>query len=649
MQCLFQFYLLNYHMESINDGNIHRLVTSYLSGDPTLPPIIDWDVKEVTNMNFLFKNTTLNEPLNWNTRNVKSMKGTFENCRAFNQPLSWDTSSVEDMSEMFMNCILFDHGGQEIVFNTSRVKTMADMFTGCIEFNQSIQFDTSNVTIMTSMFNRCFKMNQPIRFDTRRLTKMNYMFTECINFDQPIEFDTRNVTNMTSMFDKCFRFNSSIRLDTSRVTDMSSMFSNCHKFNQDIRFKTERVKDMSEMFYECKEFNSHVDLDTSQVTDMKGMFTGCSLFNQDLDFDTEKVEDMSEMFLDCESYNNGGISLAITSTALKTTSGMFSGCSRFNVVVMFEDTTTIEDTSFMFLNCTQFNQVVHFDGPNLYDARCMFEGCTALTTRPDLTHDPNARIDHMFTNTRFGGRRRRRVDAVQIHKHINKINKTMLIKYLESKVSGEKLTMDFVKRRLDALNEGKDLGAIFKKMECTELEHWNDDLKKMISLCLEYVSTQPKEFQQLYFDAFYDDCMNAYDKLDEDDTSDVTSCSAGMYERLITSLMAPCSAFPDETNDALYSMISGAINVTDIVQEWMKEYKRTNYKKAADDTPERRIELLTAHLKKMDLTLPEWFDGEDTLFEETNGGGKTKKYRKHKTRRKKKTRQTRIKKNTRRS
>ena len=233
----------------------------------------------------------------------------------------------------------------------------------------------------------------------------------------------------------------------------------------------------------------------------------------------------------------------------------------------------------------------------------------------------------------------RRVDATQIHKFTNKINKVMLNKYLESTgLIGEKLTMDLVRQHLNKINTDKDLSRIFKKMQCAGIDQWNKDLKKTISLSLEYASVQPKEFQKLYIDSFYDDCMNAYDKASEHDTSDITSCSAGMYERLITSLMLPCKAFPNETNDTIYAMIVGSINVTDIIQEWMKEYKRTNYKRAADDTPERRIELLTEHLKKMNLTIPDWFNGEDILFEETNGGKrKTKRKRgKTKTRKQKK-------------
>jgi surface protein len=90
--------------------------------------INDWDVSQVTEVAYLFCNTTFNDRIDrWDLRNVTSMDRMFYRATAFNQPLdTWDVS---------------------------RVTTMSCMFNGAKSFNQSLSsWDVRCVTNMEGMF-----------------------------------------------------------------------------------------------------------------------------------------------------------------------------------------------------------------------------------------------------------------------------------------------------------------------------------------------------------------------------------------------------------------------------------------------------------------------------------------------------------------
>ena len=131
----------------------------------------------------------------------------------------WDVSQVTDMRWMFRDC----PGGEEwcgnVVVNTSA-------------FNQSIgSWNTSQVTIMGSMFHGARTFNQPIgSWDTSKVTSMGSMFDGAAAFNQPIgSWDTSKVTDMSGMFGNAAAFNQPIgSWDTLRVTNMNNTVSYTH-------------------------------------------------------------------------------------------------------------------------------------------------------------------------------------------------------------------------------------------------------------------------------------------------------------------------------------------------------------------------------------------------------------------------------------
>ena len=116
--------------------------------------------QKITNMSYMFSNSFSN-PLDvdlslWDTSSVLSMKGMFQNARAFNVDISnWDTSNV---------------------FN------MYGMFDGAESFNQPIgSWDTSNVTNMDAMFYNAYAFNQDLSGWTTSLTAQPDAFSAYAN------------------------------------------------------------------------------------------------------------------------------------------------------------------------------------------------------------------------------------------------------------------------------------------------------------------------------------------------------------------------------------------------------------------------------------------------------------------------------------
>lgn len=182
----------------------------------------NWDVSNVTNMKWIFSQTSFNQSIeNWDVSNVINMVGMFAHS-PFNQPLGiWNVSSVTDMGYMFIDS----------------------------PFNQPIgNWDVGNVTDMSWMFSES-NFNQPIgNWDVRNVENMYMMFRES-PFNRPIgDWNVSNVTDMGFMFFKT-PFNQQLEnWDVSSVRNLKGMF-NVSQFNQPIgNWDVRKVNDMTGLF-----------------------------------------------------------------------------------------------------------------------------------------------------------------------------------------------------------------------------------------------------------------------------------------------------------------------------------------------------------------------------------------------------------------
>lgn len=199
----------------LNNDNIQAAVDSYINGDlGEFGNIENWDVSNVTLMNFLFQDkSSFDEDISgWDVSNVTGMRWMFKGATAFNQDISsWDVGNVVDMEVMFENAASFN---QDISsWDVSNVTDMVRMFSGATSFNQPIgSWNVSSLEQTGMMFYNADSFNQPLNsWDTGSMLNMDSMFRGASSFDQPIgNWDISNVTNISGMFRDAAAFNQDI-------------------------------------------------------------------------------------------------------------------------------------------------------------------------------------------------------------------------------------------------------------------------------------------------------------------------------------------------------------------------------------------------------------------------------------------------------
>ena len=174
-------------------------------------------------------------------------------------------------------------------------------------------------------------------------------------------WDTRNVLDMGAAFDRCGGVVLGLEYwIVSRVTNMAKMFAGARLFNCPIgNWDTRRVLNMHQMFVDAHTFNQELLFDTRNVEDMELMFSGAESFNKPVRFDTSRVRHMGRMFRGARSFNQP---VRFNTVRVTRAFGMFAGASSFNQLVDF-DMRRVQD---------------------VWSARDMFAGCTALTMRVHL-------------------------------------------------------------------------------------------------------------------------------------------------------------------------------------------------------------------------------------------------------------------------
>ena len=146
MNKYYQIWSINH---KLNNPDISRYISTFVFYKPITRIIMKLKIK---NNKYRDMKDGYGSIENWNVSNVTNMNYMFNNCYNFNKDLSkWNVSNVQDMDYMFNNCIKFNQDLSK--WNVSKVQTMSRMFYDCIKFNQNLsKWNISNDTNISNMF-----------------------------------------------------------------------------------------------------------------------------------------------------------------------------------------------------------------------------------------------------------------------------------------------------------------------------------------------------------------------------------------------------------------------------------------------------------------------------------------------------------------
>ena len=313
--------------------------------------------------------------------------------------------------------------------------------------------------------------------------------------------------------------------NVSNVTDMSMLFKNARAFNQPIgNWNVSNVTDMGFMFYDAGSFNQPIgNWNVSNVTDMTNMFSNATAFNQPIgNWNVSNVTGMN---------------------------GMFSDATAFNQPIGNWNVSNVTDMTDMFYNATAFNQPIG-----------------------------NWNVSNETDNEDIGS------IAFEVHKSSAKINMNELINVLSSLVD-EKFNPQvdmktFIQTKLESfiskinINERltTQLQQVQIRLNGMSYSDLSPDTLEPIFYALLYVDKQSDAFIEAYMSTFIEDCVNAY-KGD----GETMSCSAGILERMVTSLVQACTFEKstdkeNETCDTIINIIDNNPNkmIPIAIQDWYK-------------------------------------------------------------------------------
>ncbi len=132
---------------------------------------------------------------NWGSLQLGNDGSYFKNCSnlVLNATDTLDTSDITDMNHMFAYCQKINNINGIENWDTSQVTTMEGMFDNALGFNQDIStWDVSNVTSMKNMFHNARNFDQDLGdWDVKNVTTMENMFSgvtlSTANYDSLLE------------------------------------------------------------------------------------------------------------------------------------------------------------------------------------------------------------------------------------------------------------------------------------------------------------------------------------------------------------------------------------------------------------------------------------------------------------------------------
>lgn len=363
----------------------------------------------------------------WDTRTVKSIRGTFMNCYELSSIVGiedWKLPANEDMYYTFQKCYALkslDLSGWDI----QSVKNIEGTFFECtgLETVDVSGWNVGNATSMHCTFYFCQSLEE-IKgigaWDVSNVTSMHQTFRDCTSLEalDVKNWDTGNVVNFSSTFSAWEQNSGAMKLkdldvsqwDMSSAENLNWMFYGCGELT-DMDLSNWDVSNVTSMFHtfaDCFKMQNYnfSGWDTSKVTTMNGIFnSNLSLKVVDVsEFDTQNIEDFNQIFDGCTS-----LETVIGMDKWDTSSGqsffeLFTGTKVREVDLSSFDMSSAKDTRSMFSGNYELTTIYVGDNWNLDPAQLessggMFGGNPKLTGANGTTTSGNptdatyARID----------------------------------------------------------------------------------------------------------------------------------------------------------------------------------------------------------------------------------------------------------------
>lgn len=369
---------------------------------------INFDTSNITSMYGMFDNCFNIKSINlsgFNTKKVTNFEYCFDKCYKLTN-LNLDgieiTNACTTTAYMFDNCYKLKKVPQCIADgNYERVTTMAYMFDNChsLENIDVSNWNVSSVKNFSYLFNNCFSLKEidTLNWINNICTNTSFMFCYCLSLKGTIDlsgFTGELITTTANMFRWCYSLNK-INLSNFQLkvcTTTTYMFATCRNITDIVcdftKWDMSKITTMTYMFNSCasiEELNlSGWSLDS--CTAISYIFDTC-LFLKKINVSNWNLplcKSFDRTFYDCRSLKQIDLSTWKNMVSPTTFANMFYGCYslidlRFPTTV---NTSSVTNLSSMFNYCYSLKEIPEpmnsWDYSKVTTVQAMFAYCYSL-------------------------------------------------------------------------------------------------------------------------------------------------------------------------------------------------------------------------------------------------------------------------------
>ena len=416
---------------AITDSNLSTAVAQYASNQADAVALYgeigEWNTTAVTNMSNIFKDQNITYDISgWDTQNVTTFEGAFQNATNFNAQIGkWNTSKATTMKNMFNGATSFN---QDIAtWVVDKVTDMEGMFQGATSFNKTLKYQID----LSNFYFNIYRLSGTTKQYLKESTSSTGNFTSTTtlsdaaifshNISGDIQYmrivggradgtDPRKIVQLyqnTLSAINLNTFNTNVNASTTQANYLSPngtpTWSNENGFQVFgggwLSGETSTSDAVWKM--DVSVVNGYY-WDTSSVTKFTSMFNGATQFNNGGASGTIPINwkinnragvdvVMSSMFKSATSFNQNISTWDVT--RVRSFANMFEGATAFNQDISNWDPVRVNDMSRMFKNATAFNNEIRpwnissMSTTDLAGFVSMFEGATQFNNSARSWYD----------------------------------------------------------------------------------------------------------------------------------------------------------------------------------------------------------------------------------------------------------------------